>query len=78
MKWLTDNLGLIVTLLSVAASVATSLGWLKSGKVLKAVIEGVEGADNKAVKQSIKSHAQVAGVEAVLHGIVAKVTKKAA
>lgn len=67
-----------------AAILATSIGTILTGllakwlstekKVTKALITGIEKAEDKTVKQTIKAEALAAGVESVLHSRVKQLT----
>lgn len=78
MNWLTENWSIVAAVIAAVVAVLNHLGKAKAAGLLAAVIEGVEAAGEKRVKQAIQSNAAAKGVEGALSQVVKKLTAGAA
>ena len=74
MEWLTENWSIVAAVVAAVVAVLNHLGKAKAAGILAAVVQGVEAAGEKRVKQSIQAAAASKGVEGPLNALVKKLT----
>lgn len=74
MDWLLANWSIVAAVVAAAVAVLNHLGKAKAAGILEAVVQGVEAAGEKRVKQAIQATAASKGVEGALNSVVKKLT----